>query len=89
MGVGPSHVQQQEPPADSDEQTESQQNTSNQGGDGGNEDEEEEEEDSVKTTLDPNRKHKHKTPDAEEVKNCRRERKQRHQRIRISTKRPV
>ena len=67
MGTGPSHVQQQEPPADSDEQTESQQTASNQGGDGGNEDEEEEEEDSVKTTSDPNRQHKRKTPEVEEV----------------------
>ena len=67
MGACPSHTQQKDPPEDSDEQIESQQTESDHGGDGGNGNDEEEADNSVKTTSEPNRKHKRKTPKAEEV----------------------
>ena len=65
VGGGPSNAPQQVPLEDSEEQTESQQNDSNQGG--GEETDEDEGQDSVKTTPDPNRQDKCKTPEAEEV----------------------
>ena len=65
VGAGPSHQQQQGPLEDSEEQTESQQHDSNQGGEVDTN--EEEGQDSVKTTPDPNRQDKRKTPEVEEV----------------------